>query len=163
MMGRTERVRTTGPSRRARLRNKPLQGRTESGPTTLFWLNAFAIQIAARATGGAEFILEATTELKGRYSPARSQISRPRERSALDDDLAVQGERETVVPARIEIRNLMASGVSQSVVMSISGHRTISVFNRYNIASQADKVAAFERRDEKFATPKRKLAFARGV
>jgi integrase len=62
---------------------------------------------------------------------------------------------------RKAIRNLMAAGVSQSVVMSISGHKTIAVFNRYNIASQADKVAAFERRDEKFATPKRKLAFAR--
>jgi integrase len=64
---------------------------------------------------------------------------------------------------RSAIRNLMASGVSQSVVMSISGHRTIAVFNRYNIASQADKTAAFERRDEIFVTPKRKLAFARSA
>lgn len=64
---------------------------------------------------------------------------------------------------RSAIRNLMASGISQSVVMSISGHRTIAVFNRYNVASSADKIAAFKARDEKFATPKRKLAFARSA
>ena len=62
---------------------------------------------------------------------------------------------------RSAIRNLMASGVSQSVVMSISGHRTIAVFNRYNIASQADKTAAFARRDEMFTPKKRKLGFVR--
>lgn len=65
---------------------------------------------------------------------------------------------------RSAIRQLMASGISQSVVMSISGHKTVAVFNRYNVSSSADKLKAMMERERKFAvpaTPKRKLAFVR--
>jgi hypothetical protein len=36
------------------------------------------------------------------------------------------------------------AGVPQSVVMAISGHRTISTFLRYDIASEEDKRHALE-------------------
>jgi integrase len=39
---------------------------------------------------------------------------------------------------RTAIRDLIRSGVSQSVAMSISGHRTISIFQRYKITDIAE-------------------------
>ncbi len=45
---------------------------------------------------------------------------------------------------RSGIRDLVRAGVPQSVVMAISGHRTISTFLRYDIASEEDKRAALE-------------------
>lgn len=54
---------------------------------------------------------------------------------------------------RSGIRDLIRAGVPQSVVMSISGHRTISTFLRYDIASEEDKRSALEKaqtyRDER--------------
>lgn len=40
---------------------------------------------------------------------------------------------------RSGIRNLVRAGVGQAVAMSISGHRTVSTFIRYDIASDQDK------------------------
>jgi integrase len=45
---------------------------------------------------------------------------------------------------RSGIRDLVRAGVPQSVVMAISGHRTISTFLRYDIASEEDKRSALE-------------------
>jgi integrase len=45
---------------------------------------------------------------------------------------------------RSGIRVLVRAGVPQSVVMSISGHRTISTFLRYDITSGKDQAAAME-------------------
>jgi hypothetical protein len=46
---------------------------------------------------------------------------------------------------RTGVRNLVRAGVSQTVAMAISGHRTASVFRRYDITSEADIAAAVER------------------
>jgi integrase len=43
---------------------------------------------------------------------------------------------------RSAVRDLIRAGVPQKTAMEISGHRTISVFNRYNITDETDKRAA---------------------
>jgi integrase len=46
---------------------------------------------------------------------------------------------------RSAVRNSIRAGVEQSTAMSISGHKTISVFQRYNIVDVKDKQAAMEK------------------
>jgi integrase len=43
---------------------------------------------------------------------------------------------------RCAVRGLIRAGVSQKVAMSITGHKTISVFQRYQIVAPADKLEA---------------------
>jgi integrase len=43
---------------------------------------------------------------------------------------------------RSAVRNLVRAGVSQKVAMDISGHKTTNVFQRYNITSPKDVLAA---------------------
>lgn len=43
---------------------------------------------------------------------------------------------------RSAVRNLRQAGVSESVIMRISGHKTAEVFRRYNIVSTDDVTAA---------------------
>ena len=59
---------------------------------------------------------------------------------------------------RTTVRHLRRSGVAETVIMKITGHRTRSVFDRYSITDQSDTQQAGRMAEDFLAKESERLA-----
>jgi hypothetical protein len=59
---------------------------------------------------------------------------------------------------RSAVRNFLRTGTGEKVAMELSGHRTRSIFERYNITSDTDKREAVERLSKAHEEQKRQIS-----
>jgi hypothetical protein len=56
------------------------------------------------------------------------------------------------------VRNLRRAGVAETVIMKITGHRTRSVFERYNLTDHSDTQEAGRKTEEFLAREQEEMA-----
>jgi hypothetical protein len=83
----------------------------------------------------------------GRHA-AKTRVREKQDAPAVRDALAAHRARFV---QRLGARNLVRAGVPQTVAMKLTGHKTDSVFRRYDIVSPDDLRVAVERLDSAVA------------
>lgn len=127
-------------------------GETKSGEGRTLYLNDELLQemsiLQAKRHPGCPFVFHREGERIKRFTKAWETACRKVGLWDWDE------KKERMAPTRIfhdfrrtAVRNMVRSGIPEVVAMQISGHKTRSVFERYNIVSQRDLKEAAKRQE----------------